>query len=427
MRHYLHALCLLSAFLFLQTSHAHFGHNYGRGLWFVQPVDGGVLVYTRQPLGLVVVNAKSTDQLPNDAFLFSEPAEKPDWYRVAPDKILTNAEQLAALVAHNMQLSVNTPDANTPGQILNAELHALRVYPVETAPPFKNFANATASLAGEKLARPENATYMGDSVVDALLFYPCDCRIENVRLHDRFDDNLRGKYSVTLFVGLEDAENSYLIRYGNFAGSPLLLDVIPTEQSSSASTGWQSLTSFISAGWQHIWLGADHLLLVLLLTLSAASMRALLGVITAFTVGHSAALILGALGFQPTFAAFIPLVEAAIAATIVGLAVQCWRGKTRVSWPAALLIGVIHGYGFAFMLAAITGAGSGQIWQAIVGFNLGVEFGQVAFVALVLLVVALITRLSALTRARLLSVAAVGAGLVGLYWLVVRGYAVFGL
>lgn len=140
-------------------------------------------------------------------------------------------------------------------------------------------------------------------------------------------------------------------------------------------------------GVEHILTGWDHLLFVLGLVLLVGPGRTLLWTITAFTVGHSVTLALASLGLVR-----VPQgpMEAAIALSIYLLAVELMRsraGRTtlvqRVPWLVAGAFGLLHGLGFAGALAEV-GLPQGEIPLALFAFNVGIELGQLAFVAVVL-------------------------------------------
>jgi hypothetical protein len=144
-------------------------------------------------------------------------------------------------------------------------------------------------------------------------------------------------------------------------------------------------------GYAHIIGGYDHLLFVFGLLLLAPTRRALLATITAFTVGHSLTLTLAVLGITHVPPAPI---EVLIALSIFVLAVELSRGTgdatlmQRAPWLMALTFGFLHGLGFAGALRE-TGLPAAAIPMALLSFNVGIELGQLAFVAAVLLVTAL--------------------------------------
>ena len=144
---------------------------------------------------------------------------------------------------------------------------------------------------------------------------------------------------------------------------------------------------FLTQGIEHILFGADHLLFVLGLLLIVESPWMLVKTVTAFTVAHSITLAAATLGFASVPA---PPLNAAIALSILFLGpeiVRAWRGETsftiRHPWVVAFAFGLLHGFGFA---SALTSAGlpRHELPLALVSFNVGVELGQLGFIALIL-------------------------------------------
>ncbi len=154
--------------------------------------------------------------------------------------------------------------------------------------------------------------------------------------------------------------------------------------------------TYFTLGIEHILLGIDHLLFVLALLLVTEGWRRLIWTITAFTVAHSITLALATMGFVSMPSA---PVEAVIALSIVFVAAEIIRTRrgmpgltARAPWIVAFTFGLLHGFGFAGALAEI-GLPQGQIPLALFLFNVGVEAGQLMFVAAVLAVIALASRL----------------------------------
>jgi hydrogenase/urease accessory protein HupE len=136
-------------------------------------------------------------------------------------------------------------------------------------------------------------------------------------------------------------------------------------------------------GFEHILGGIDHLLFVLALVLLVHGARRLIATVTAFTVGHSVTLSLAVLGFVRFPAG---LVEVGIAASIVVLAAEgvrpgAWALRRR-PWLIAGAFGLLHGLGFAGALAR-AGLPADEIPLALFAFNVGIEVGQLLFVAVV--------------------------------------------
>lgn len=181
------------------------------------------------------------------------------------------------------------------------------------------------------------------------------------------------------------------------------------------------LWSFFVLGMQHILEGWDHLLFLLALLMLGGSLGYLLKVITAFTVAHSITLFLTASGVIN-----LPgqLVESGIALSIAWVAAENLfrrdpKQLERSRWVVTFFFGLLHGMGFAGILGDI-GLPKDNLLGSVLGFNLGVEAGQLVFVIPVFLLLWAIRRIPWEARVRwAVSAATVGAGL---YWFVERAF-----
>lgn len=177
---------------------------------------------------------------------------------------------------------------------------------------------------------------------------------------------------------------------------------------------------FLVHGVEHILSGIDHLLFVLGLLLIVRDRWMLLKAVSAFTVAHSITLAAAMLA-KVSLAA--PLVEALIALSILVLGVEvvrAQRGGTsltiRYPWAVAFVFGLFHGMGFASGLAAF-GMPEHDLLAALAFFNVGVEAGQLAFIAVVLLIGRALASMQVdVHRAQLMRVPAYVVGIAGAYW-----------
>lgn len=183
------------------------------------------------------------------------------------------------------------------------------------------------------------------------------------------------------------------------------------------------LSAWVVLGLEHVLGGLDHLAFLLGLLLVSTLDRRLLITITAFTLAHSLTLALSVLGLVQLSAA---PVEACIALSVLLLAREALRPEAasltrRAPWIVAALFGLVHGLGFSGALREV-GLPEGSLFSALLGFNLGVELGQLAFVGSALGLVGLARVLSApaqlAMRAQRLS--AYGIGTLGALWLIQR-------
>jgi hydrogenase/urease accessory protein HupE len=188
-------------------------------------------------------------------------------------------------------------------------------------------------------------------------------------------------------VGLENTISDALLRVEFADGrswDQRLTPAAPAATVPAAQSGSGVAATYFSLGVEHILLGYDHLLFVLGLFLLTSTLRQLAGAITAFTVAHSVTLAAATLGLVR-----VPSkpVEAVIALSIAFLAVEIVRARSgkagmaaQAPWIVAFAFGLLHGLGFAGALSEI-GMPSGHIPIALFFFNVGVEAGQLLFVA----------------------------------------------
>ncbi|WP_380058963.1 HupE/UreJ family protein (plasmid) [Falsihalocynthiibacter sp. SS001] len=199
--------------------------------------------------------------------------------------------------------------------------------------------------------------------------------------------------------GLENTKTDVLVRYTLESGTAQTMRLTaraPSFVVPDAPSALGVLTSYVALGVEHILGGIDHLVFVFALLLLIRSWRPLIAAVTAFTVGHSISLAAATLGW---IALPAPPVEAVIALSIMFLAAELVQQSkdhqtltVRFPWAVAFVFGLLHGLGFAGALVEI-GLPEGDIPLALFSFNVGVEIGQLMFIAVVLSVGYLLLRL----------------------------------
>lgn len=139
----------------------------------------------------------------------------------------------------------------------------------------------------------------------------------------------------------------------------------------------QAFLRFVALGFAHILDGIDHLLFLLCLVIPVRRFWPLVSVVTAFTAAHSITLGASVLGLAPNALWFPPLIEMLIAASIVFMALENIVGKTlRRRWVWAFGFGLVHGFGFSFLLRESLQFAGSHLYTSLLAFNIGVEFGQ---------------------------------------------------
>ncbi|WP_240722575.1 HupE/UreJ family protein [Poseidonocella sp. HB161398] len=239
-------------------------------------------------------------------------------------------------------------------------------------------------------------------------------------------EGLAGRIGIT---GLEITGTDALLRYETAPGAAQtrrLTAAAPMAEILAEPAPLAVLASYAGLGTTHILEGADHLLFVLALLFLVRDPRRLLWTVTAFTLAHSltlAAASLGWLRLPP------PPVEAVIALSIVILAAELAKPPARrdplaTRFPAAIAFGfgLVHGLGFAGALREI-GLPQSDVPLALLGFNLGVEAGQLIFIAAMLAIGALARRLVPALAARgpaVAKTASYAIGCTAAFWVIER-------
>ena len=192
------------------------------------------------------------------------------------------------------------------------------------------------------------------------------------------------------FPGLQLTITDVLVRVRMRDGRQWTTIVRPSRpwvELAADQTRMQLLGTYLVQGVRHISFGLDHLLFVFGLLLIVRNRWMLVKTITSFTLAHSLTLAIATFGWASPP---VPFLNTAIALSIFFLGpeiVREWRGQTsftiRHPWVVAFLFGLLHGFGFS---SALTSAGlpRAELPLALLGFNLGVEIGQLVFVLLVL-------------------------------------------
>jgi hydrogenase/urease accessory protein HupE len=220
---------------------------------------------------------------------------------------------------------------------------------------------------------------------------------------------------------LDAAKINVLLRIERLDGSEALTVLGPGHPSfvvPARAEWWEVVRSYVALGVAHILSGPDHLLFVFGLLLLVPSLRVLAETITAFTIGHSLTLSAAVL-----HVARVPSrpIEVLIALSVLVLAVELASPDDastwlrRRPWLMAGAFGLLHGFGFA---GALTEAGlpPGDVPLALASFNVGIECGQLMFVAVVVAARAAVVRWAPGIPARTMRPAVYAMGITAAFW-----------
>ena len=271
---------------------------------------------------------------------------------------------------------------------------------------FDSYDGALRSLLGPALPAGTEVV-RSQAMVDALFEYP----IQSDRSRFSIDPHYRllGLRALTIlrFVTPDGAERAL-----EFHDDPGVVRLDPR---------WlQVVRLFVVEGIRHILSGSDHLLFLFCLVIPFRRFRQLLVVVTAFTVAHSITLIASAYDMGPDAGWFPPLVETLIAVSIVYMALEnILAPALRRRWLIAFGFGLVHGFGFSFALRDTMQLAGSHLLTSLLSFNLGVEIGQVAVIAVLLPALALLFRTVA-ERPGTIVLSAIVAH-TGWHWMIDRG------
>ena len=220
-------------------------------------------------------------------------------------------------------------------------------------------------------------------------------------------------------------ENHKTIAQIFLPGQLMVVSVFSAEEpeqtfvSAERKSRWEQVRQFILLGAEHIFIGYDHILFLLALIVVGGRLLNLVKIVTSFTVAHSITLCVAGLGI---FSPMPRVIEIFIALSIVYVGLEnFWLKRIDRRWILTFIFGLIHGFGFANVLREVGLPTQGLVFY-LLSFNIGVEIGQVAIVALIFPLVAWLGRQD--YQRTVVLVVSVLVLLFGLGWLIER---IFGL
>jgi hypothetical protein len=269
------------------------------------------------------------------------------------------------------------------------------------------------------------ASFAEQDGVDVRLTYACASHPSDVQVHFGLLDRLSRGHRHVAHLELDAAVQDDVL-YGTHQDIEVRVDAAHAPLASGDNTGSAAtagggphVLAWVRMGVEHILTGYDHLVFLFGLVLIGGRLRSLVGAVTAFTVAHSMTL---ALAVLDVWSPPSRLVEMAIAGSIVWVGIEnLFVANARGRWRLTFPFGLVHGFGFASALREIA-LPRAQVPLALVSFNVGVELGQLATMALLIpaLLYARATGWLGPRGTRALSVCVAGAGAV---WLVSRALA----
>lgn len=258
----------------------------------------------------------------------------------------------------------------------NPRIDAVRV----SLPSSRTFVDYQTALANVRSAPLDDDVdlYYRQGFLDVLASYPID--------------SANARFSIDARLGGLGLETTTVLRYIVEDGSERTFSYIGNPGRVYLDPRWyQAVFNFIALGFEHILEGADHLLFLFCLLIPLRRVGALIPVVTSFTIAHSITLLASALGWVPSAIWFPSLIETLIALSIVYMALENIVGvQQRHRWMMTFGFGLVHGFGFSFLLTESMQFAGSHLVMSLLAFNLGVEFGQILVLVLMVPVIHLL-------------------------------------
>ena len=243
---------------------------------------------------------------------------------------------------------------------------------LESDPSFASYELALAHVTGPKLSNG-TTVFWDQLMLDVLFDYPIQSDQSRFSIHPGLD-----RLAARVVIALRFLTPGGAVRAFEFLGDPGIVHLDPR--------WFQAAGQFVKLGFYHILDGTDHLLFLFCLVIPFRRFRALIPVVTAFTVAHSITLIASAYNLAPDALWFPPLIETLIAMSIVYMALENIVGGATVQrrWMITFGFGLVHGFGFSFALRQTMQFAGSHLLASLLSFNVGVELGQLLVLALLI-------------------------------------------
>ena len=272
---------------------------------------------------------------------------------------------------------------------------------------FDSFDAALANVTGDPLPA-DTELFWSQGLIDVLIEYPVQSDRSEFSINPRFARLGQRTLTVLRFLPPGGA-----VRAFEYPGDVGLVRLDPR---------WhQAALRFVQLGFWHILGGTDHLLFLVCLVIPFRRIRALVLVVTSFTLAHSVTLIASAYDLAPGALWFPALVETLIAMSIVYMALEniVAPALTR-RWLITFAFGLVHGFGFSFALRESLQFAGSHLLTSLLSFNVGVELGQLLVLAMLVPALDLLFRFVVAERMGTIILSALVAH-TAWHWMIERG------
>ena len=366
-------LVLLSftSLLWYTSSFSHFKLNANIRLYHVVHEDGQIRLLARMPLAYLIADKLGSIQ--EDGL----PAPAPYSTNLLIDDILNHKLDAATLREDPKGLGQFFADGTIikiSDKKLKPVVGRVVAYPLNKQKPFSTLNEAESSLSSDVYNSDYKEAFIGDTIIDIELVYSTNKKIKKYTIQSLLNPGLPKQ---------EETAN-LIIDHRNKKPNIYRITGLLDKSVNITNSAIKAFSTFVVNGFIHILEGYDHILFILCLIVGAQNLKSLFWRITGFTIGHSITISFGFFNIILNYLWFIPFIETTIAISIVYAAFLALWGKEHKNIILITgLIGLLHGFGFSFILSEILSIDSMNLWQSLLGFNVGVEFGQLLIAVIV--------------------------------------------
>jgi len=279
---------------------------------------------------------------------------------------------------------------------------------LESDRSFTSYQDALAHVTGPRLPN-DTAVYWNQTLLDVLFEYPIQSETSRFSIHSTL-----ARLGIRVITVLRFLPPDGSVRAFEFQGDPGLVRLDPH--------WYQAALRFVGLGFDHILDGTDHLLFLFCLVIPFRRFRAIIPIVTSFTVAHSITLIASAYDLGPDALWFPPLIETLIAISILYMALEniVGAGSAHRRWMITFGFGLVHGFGFSFVLRQTMQFAGTHLLTSLLSFNLGVELGQLLVLVLMIPALELLFRYAVAERMGTIILSALVAH-TAWHWMIERG------
>ncbi|GGB78939.1 hypothetical protein GCM10011352_00700 [Marinobacterium zhoushanense] len=362
---------ILGITLFPLSAQAHFQNFLARIIYLTEE-SGDTLIYARIPLASLLLEQDWQPGAGSDLPPYTRANDKQQPV-LALETLAANDALLRQHANRYLQIGLYS------GNAVDTQLEAARIQPISSRSPF-GYLPSIAQALTQSLQLPASTMLLEEAVIDLKLRLPdvAPGQIRQIATPTDEWPTIRNRS-----INIVTTPSGKISSTGPLE---LVLAVPPSHLA--------ILSSQLESGIHHVLLGIDHLLFMCVLVIGARHWRRVIHNSLMFTLGHSLTLGLVAFGFINLPSLGVPLIEVLIALSILygfGRLLMRPGGHGLPLWQVGL-IGLLHGLGFANVLEQATGFSASQLTLHWLGFNLGIEIGQILVFTLLACVLSAIQR-----------------------------------